>query len=70
MRGFLWRGPCPEEARGTALVAWETIYRPNTFSVAYQLGTPDHLGVLFADVAGGSSAGASSRLLRSLVGLA
>ena len=28
MRGFFWRGPCPEEARGTALVAWETVCRP------------------------------------------
>ena len=28
MRGIFWRGPCPEVARGTALVAWETVCRP------------------------------------------
>ena len=28
MRGFFWRGSHPEEARGTALVAWETVCRP------------------------------------------
>ena len=28
MRGFFWHGPCPEEARGTALVAWEIVCRP------------------------------------------
>ena len=38
----------------------------NTFSVAYQLGTPDQVGMPSTDVAGGSSVGASSRLLRSL----
>ena len=25
---FFWRGPCPEEAQGTGLVAWETVCRP------------------------------------------
>ena len=28
MQGFFWRGSRPEEARGTALVAWETVCRP------------------------------------------
>ena len=28
MRNFLWRGPQPEEARGTTLVAWPTVCRP------------------------------------------
>ena len=28
MRGFFWRGSRPEEDRGTALVAWETVCRP------------------------------------------
>ena len=28
MRGFFWQGSCPEEARGTALVTWETVCRP------------------------------------------
>ena len=28
MRGFFWRGSRPEEARGTALVTWETVCRP------------------------------------------
>ena len=28
MRSFLWRGPQPDEARGTALVAWSTVCRP------------------------------------------
>ena len=28
MRGFFWRGSRPEEARGTALVKWETVCRP------------------------------------------
>ena len=27
MRSFLWRGPQPDEARGTALVAWSTVCR-------------------------------------------
>ena len=30
MRRFLWRGSQPDEARGTALVAWSTVYRPVT----------------------------------------
>ena len=28
MRGFLWLGYRPEESRGVALVAWETVCRP------------------------------------------
>ena len=28
MQGFFWREPCTEEARGTALVAWEIVCRP------------------------------------------
>ena len=28
MRSFLWRGSQPDEARGTALVAWSTVCRP------------------------------------------
>ena len=27
VRSFLWRGPYPDEARGTALVAWSTVCR-------------------------------------------
>ena len=42
----------------------------NTFSAAYQLGAPDQVGVPPADAVRGSCVGASSRLLRSLVGLA
>ena len=30
MRSFLWRGSQPDEARGTALVAWSTVCRPVT----------------------------------------
>ena len=28
MRAFFWRRSCPEEARGTPLVTWETVCRP------------------------------------------
>ena len=30
MRSFIWRGSQPDEARGTALVAWSTVCRPVT----------------------------------------
>ena len=42
----------------------------NTFSAAFELGAPDQVGLPSADAAGGSSVGASLRLLRSLIALA
>ena len=30
MRSFLWRGSQPDEARGTTVVAWSTVFRPVT----------------------------------------